>query len=97
MLVYHGSDHIIEKPVYHGSKRTNDYGYGFYTTESIELAKESSLLFCFPIFLLGSLFKAFHRFQVCFFHRGKGLNLKFAVFRLGLGQCLLVAHAVSAG
>ena len=40
MLVYHGSDHIIEKPAYHGSKRTNDYGYGFYTTESIELAKE---------------------------------------------------------
>ena len=40
MLVYHGSDHIIEVPVYHGSKRTNDYGYGFYTTESIDLAKE---------------------------------------------------------
>ena len=40
MLVYHGSDHIIEVPVYHGSKRTNDYGYGFYTTENIELAKE---------------------------------------------------------
>ena len=40
MLVYHGSDHIIEKPVYNGSKRTNDYGCGFYTTESIELAKE---------------------------------------------------------
>ena len=40
MLVYHGSDHIIEKPIYNGSKRTNDYGYGFYTTESIELAKE---------------------------------------------------------
>ena len=40
MLVYHGSDHIIEKPVFHGSKRTNDYGYGFYTTESIELAKD---------------------------------------------------------
>lgn len=40
MLVYHGSDHIIEKPLYHGSKRTNDYGYGFYTTESIKLAKE---------------------------------------------------------
>lgn len=40
MLVYHGSDHFIEKPVYNGSKRTNDYGYGFYTTESIELAKE---------------------------------------------------------
>ncbi|MBR4329271.1 MAG: DUF3990 domain-containing protein [Candidatus Riflebacteria bacterium] len=40
MIVYHGSDHIIETPVYNGSKRTNDYGYGFYTTENIELAKE---------------------------------------------------------
>ena len=40
MLIYHGSDHIIERPEYNGSKRTNDYGYGFYTTESIELAKE---------------------------------------------------------
>lgn len=40
MLVYHGSDHIIEFPVYNGSKRTNDYGYGFYTTESPELARE---------------------------------------------------------
>ena len=40
MLVYHGSDHIIEFPKYNGSKRSNDYGYGFYTTESLELAKE---------------------------------------------------------
>lgn len=40
MLVYHGSNHIIERPVYNGSKRTNDYGYGFYATESLELAKE---------------------------------------------------------
>lgn len=40
MLVYHGSDHIIEVPVYNGSKRTNDYGYGFYTTENMALAKE---------------------------------------------------------
>ena len=40
MLLYHGSNHIIERPEYNGSKRTNDYGYGFYTTESIELAKE---------------------------------------------------------
>ena len=40
MIVYHGSDHIIEMPKYNSSKRTNDYGYGFYTTESIELAKE---------------------------------------------------------
>ena len=40
MIVYHGSEKIIEKPVFNGSKRTNDYGYGFYTTESSELAKE---------------------------------------------------------
>ena len=40
MIVYHGSDHIITIPVYNGSKRTNDYGYGFYTTENPELAKE---------------------------------------------------------
>ena len=40
MIVYHGSNRIIEKPVYNGSRRTNDYGYGFYTTESLELAKE---------------------------------------------------------
>ena len=40
MIVYHGSDHMIETPLYNGSKRTNDYGYGFYTTESKELAME---------------------------------------------------------
>ena len=40
MIVYHGSEQIIQKPVYNGSKRTNDYGYGFYTTANIELAKE---------------------------------------------------------
>lgn len=40
MILYHGSDHIIEVPVFNGSKRTNDYGYGFYTTESEDLAKE---------------------------------------------------------
>ena len=40
MIVYHGSDHIIEVPIHNGSKRTNDYGFGFYTTRNIELAKE---------------------------------------------------------
>ena len=40
MVVYHGSDHIIEHPLLNGSKRTNDFGPGFYTTGSIELAKE---------------------------------------------------------
>ena len=42
MIVYHGSDHIIETPLYNGSKRTNDYGYGFYTTVNKELAMEQA-------------------------------------------------------
>ena len=40
VIIYHGSEHIIEKPQFNGSKRTNDFGYGFYTTESKDLAKE---------------------------------------------------------
>ncbi|MDY6420918.1 MAG: DUF3990 domain-containing protein [Succinivibrio dextrinosolvens] len=40
MLIYHGSEHIIKQPVYKGGKRNNDYGYGFYTTQDLELAKE---------------------------------------------------------
>ncbi len=40
MIVFHGAEHIVEHPVFHGGKKSNDYGYGFYTTESLELAKE---------------------------------------------------------
>lgn len=40
MIVFHGSEHIVEKPVFRGGKKSNDYGYGFYTTESLDLAKE---------------------------------------------------------
>ena len=43
MIVYHGSDHIIEKPVYHMGKRNNDYGYGFYCTAHEDMAKEWSV------------------------------------------------------
>ncbi len=39
-IIYHGSKVIIENPVFRGGKETNDYGYGFYCTESIELANE---------------------------------------------------------
>jgi hypothetical protein len=38
--IYHGSDHIIEQPVFGKGKPFNDYGLGFYCTEHIELAKE---------------------------------------------------------
>ncbi|MBO4414805.1 MAG: DUF3990 domain-containing protein [Lachnospiraceae bacterium] len=43
MIVYHGSDHIVEKPVYHAGTRRNDYGYGFYCTAYEDMAKEWSV------------------------------------------------------
>lgn len=42
LVIYHGSKDIIEKLYYHGVKAQNDYGFGFYCTESLELAKEWS-------------------------------------------------------
>ena len=38
--VYHGSDHIIEKPEYSLGKANNDYGRGFYCTKELIMAKE---------------------------------------------------------
>lgn len=38
--LYHGSCDIIEKPKYGYGKRYNDYGLGFYCTDSLEMAKE---------------------------------------------------------
>lgn len=40
MIIYHGSKDIIKKPVYGLGKPYNDYGLGFYCTESLEMAKE---------------------------------------------------------
>ncbi len=40
MILYHGSNVIVEKPLYGYGKTTNDYGQGFYCTEDPELAKE---------------------------------------------------------
>ncbi len=45
MTIYHGSDHIIKKPEYNGSKKHNDYGYGFYCTEDADMAREWSASF----------------------------------------------------
>ena len=39
-IIYHGSDHIIERPLFGTGKSYNDYGLGFYCTESLEMAKE---------------------------------------------------------
>ena len=38
--LFHGSERIIKVPLWHGGKPHNDYGYGFYCTESEEMAKE---------------------------------------------------------
>lgn len=40
LVIYHGSQNIVNNPYYHGGKAENDYGYGFYCTQNIELAKE---------------------------------------------------------
>ena len=40
ILLYHGSDHIIEKPEYSLGKSNNDYGRGFYCTKELSMAKE---------------------------------------------------------
>lgn len=40
IVLYHGSRNIVETPYFGGGKKNNDFGYGFYCTENIELAKE---------------------------------------------------------
>lgn len=38
--IYHGSEYIIEKPVFGYGKPYNDYGTGFYCTRELSMAKE---------------------------------------------------------
>jgi len=38
--LYHGSVNIIEKPLFGYGKKYNDYGLGFYCTDTLEMAKE---------------------------------------------------------
>lgn len=40
LILYHGSEKIIEKPVFGHGRKNNDFGLGFYCTENNELAKE---------------------------------------------------------
>ena len=39
-ILYHGSDHVIERPQFGYGKSYNDYGLGFYCTDTLEMAKE---------------------------------------------------------
>ena len=40
VVIYHGSQLIIKKPIYGEGNPRNDYGLGFYCTHDLELAKE---------------------------------------------------------
>lgn len=40
LVIYHGSTKVIDNPIFGYGNPKNDYGLGFYCTESIELAKE---------------------------------------------------------
>lgn len=40
LILYHGSFEIVKNPLYGKGKVYNDYGQGFYCTESLEIAKE---------------------------------------------------------
>ena len=42
-ILYHGSEKIIRQPYFGGGKSYNDYGSGFYCTESLNAAKEWSV------------------------------------------------------
>lgn len=46
MILYHGSENIIETPYLDGGKKNNDYGQGFYCTRDIELAREWACTEC---------------------------------------------------
>ena len=39
-ILYHGSEVVVEKPLYGKGAKTNDYGRGFYCTRDAELARE---------------------------------------------------------
>jgi hypothetical protein len=40
LTIYHGSENIIDRPIFGGGRKNNDFGVGFYCTESAELARE---------------------------------------------------------
>ena len=43
MIIYHGSEFVVERPQFGLGKRTNDYGQGFYCTQDQSLAGEWSV------------------------------------------------------
>lgn len=46
ITLYHGSEKIIEEPVFGEGRTHNGFGIGFYCTESVDLAKEWAVSSC---------------------------------------------------
>jgi len=44
VLLYHGSNQLIENPIIINSKRTVDFGTSFYLTTSLEQAKKLAFI-----------------------------------------------------
>ncbi|MCR4990016.1 MAG: DUF3990 domain-containing protein [Lachnospiraceae bacterium] len=40
LFIFHGSENIVEKPIFGKGRKDNDYGQGFYCTENINMARE---------------------------------------------------------
>ena len=40
ITIYHGSSQIVDTPTFGSGRKNNDFGLGFYCTESNDLAKE---------------------------------------------------------
>lgn len=39
LIVYHGSDKVIDNPKHDGGRRYSDFGKGFYVTTNVKMAK----------------------------------------------------------
>ena len=42
ITIFHGSEKIVEQPVFGAGKRNNDFGLGFYCTASEALARSTA-------------------------------------------------------
>ena len=60
ITIFHGSEKIVEQPVFGAGKRNNDFGLGFYCTASEALARSTEMmrgykarLFCLDLSFFG--------------------------------------------
>ena len=73
--LYHGSSEIIETPVFGYGKKYNDYGLGFYCTDSMEMAKEWGVSFkqdgyanCYELNCTGLTILNLNDLEYCILH-----------------------------